>query len=428
MSVEIEESGPVERRLRVEVSIAEVDAAFDRAYRRLQQRARVSGFRPGKTPRSVLERYFGEEAQGEVLDAIVRESLVKALEESELPVIGEPQLDPEGLPKQGCAFVYSATVEIRPEITLQTVRGLQIAAPRLPEPEQDPVEAHLEELRLAHATLLDCDEGTEAARGHVAILHFEGSIDGEPFEGGQGRDMELEIGSNQSLPGFEDALVGMRAGEERAFDLDLPEDVRNEDLAGKRVHFEVELAGLKRRELAELDDEFAKDVSDFDSLQAFRDDLSARVEARRQSERTRLLRDAVIDAAIAANPFPVPPSLVERRLSARVSRALQQLRGRVPDETLRPMVEGWTEEWRPLAERDVRLAFLVGEIARSEDLSVSDEDYEAHLSTLAEASGRPLGAVAKEYREAGIAEAVKNQLLEERVLELLEREAAITEG
>ena len=428
MNLEIEESGPVERRLRIEVPIAEVDAAFDRVYRKLQKKSRVRGFRPGKAPRSVMERYFSEQAQSDVFEVVVGESLRQALEESSLPIISEPKLEPEGLPKQGAAFAYQATVEIRPEIDLQKTRGLSVSAPAPPEPEQDPVEAHLEQLRFQHATLTDAEDGAQASQGHVAVVHYAGTIDGEPFPGGEGRDVEFEIGSGRSLPGFEEALVGLRVGEDKEFDLDVPEDDGREQIAGKQIHFRIELAALKRRELAPLDDEFAKDYSDFDTLDAWKADLGERVQKGREAEKTRRLREATVDAVIAANPFPVPPSLVEQRLSARMSQAVQRLRGRVPDDTLREMVQGWSEEWRPAAERDVRMSFLVGAIASAESFTISDEDYDARLREIAEDSGRPLASVQRECREHGISEAIRLGLLEDRVIDFLLAEATVSEA
>jgi len=428
MSVQIEESGPVERLLRIEVPIAEVDAAFDQVYRRLQQKSRVKGFRPGKTPRSVLEKYFGEQVRSDVLEVVVRETLGKALEESELPVISEPQLKPDDVPKQGAPFVYQATVEIRPKVELAQVRGLAVARPPFAEPEQDPVDAHLEELRRSHATLTEEEEGATLSRGHLAVLNYEGTIDGEAFEGGKDDDVELEIGSEQALPGFDEALIGMGRGESREFDLDVPEDDGRPEVAGKQIHFSVELVSIKKRVLADLDDEFAKDVSDFDTLEAFRGDLRRRVDEGREREQKRQLREAVIDAAIAANPFPVPPSMVQRQLTSRMTRAVQQLRGRVPDDTLRQMVDSWAEEWKGAAERDVRVAFLVHEIADSEGFQVTDEDYEERLRQLAEDSGRDLAQVQREYKQAGADAGLRQALLEERVIDFLTTEATLSDS
>jgi len=428
MSVQIEESGPVERRLRIEVPIAEVDAAFDQVYRRLQKKSRVKGFRPGKAPRTVLEKYFGEQVRSDVFEVVVRESLGKALEESELPVISEPQLKPDEAPKQGSPFVYQATVEIRPKIELVKTRGLAVTRPATPAPDQDPVEAHLEQLRNSHATLVEEDAGTTLSRGHIAILNYHGKIEDEDFEGGEGTDIELEMGSEQALPGFDDAMVGMSVGDTREFDIEVPEDDEREAVAGKRISFRVELTAIKRRVLAELDDEFAKDVSEFETLEEFKADLRRRVDEGREREQKRQLREALVDALIEANPFPVPPSLVERQLHSRMTRAVQQLQGRVPDDNLRQMIGSWADEWRPSAERDVRLAFLVSEISTTEQMEVTDEDYDARLRQLSEESGRPVSQLQREYREAGADAGLRQSLLEDRVIDFLLSEATLSDS
>jgi trigger factor len=425
MNVETQETGEVERRLRIEIPTADVDAAFERVYRRLQKQARIRGFRPGKAPRAVLERYFGESAQADTFEDLVRHSLGRAIEDAQLAVVTEPRLSPQGLPKQGAPFIYEANVEIRPAIELKVVRGLDVKPAILPEPEQDPVEAHLEELRLQHAAVVDEEPGAAVARGHIAIVHFEGTAGGEPLPGGPRRDLEVEIGAGRSLPGFEDELIGLRVGDHKDIALDMPAEDPREVLAGKRIELHVELAGIKRRDLATLDDEFAKDVSQFETLEALRAELRARVERGREGERTRVQREAVIDALVAANPFPVPPSLVERQLEHRVQRAQQGLQG-LSDDVMQRTLEQFRERWRGQAERDVRVSFLVDEIARAESITVSDEDYDAHLRRASEESGRPISAIAREYREHGVADAVRSGLRDERVIDFLLAEAKLS--
>jgi trigger factor len=425
MNVETQETGEVERRLRIEIPTADVDAAFERVYRRLQKQARIRGFRPGKAPRAVLERYYGDSAQADTFEELVRHSLGRAIEDAQLAIVAEPRLNPQGLPKQGVPFIYEANVEIRPAIELKVVRGLAVKRPVLPEPEQDPVEAHLEELRLQHAAVVDEEPGAAVARGHIAIVHYEGTSSGEPLPGGPRRDVEVEIGASRALPGFEDELIGVRVGDRKHIVLDIPADDPREAIAGKHIELDVELAGIKRRDLAALDDEFAKDVSQFETLEALRADLRARVERGRESERTRMLREAMIDALIAANPFPVPPSLVERQLAARIRRAQQGLQG-LSEDVMKRTLEQFRERWRDQAERDVRLSFLVDEIARAENITVSDEDYDAHLRRASEESGRPVSAIAREYREQGVADAVRNGLRDERVIDFLLAEANLS--
>lgn len=427
MQLEVQETGPVERRLRIEIPTSDVDAAFDGAYRKLGKNTRIRGFRPGRAPRSVLEKYFAEDARGEVLQQLVRESLPKAVEQAELSPVGEPRLEPSQTPRQGEPFSYEATFEIRPTIELKQVSGLSVKRPELPKPEQDPVERHLEELRIAQGQLLEEPEGMSAARGHFAVIEYEATLEGRPLVEGSERETTVELGSGRSLPGFEDQLVGMVVGQEREFELALPERDAAPEAEGKTASFHVKLVGLKRRELPELDDEFAKDVSELATLDELRADLERRVQAGREAEEKRLLREAVIGALIEANPFPVPMGLVERQLSNRISSATAQLQKQIPEEELGRLMGSWLQEWRPQAERDVRLALLVPEIAKAEGIEVSSEDVDDQLRRIAEERGSSLSALKRSYREQGLLEALAGGLLEQRVVEFLVSRATLSD-
>jgi trigger factor len=426
MNLEIEETGPVERLLKIEVGTAEVDAAFDQAYRTIQRETRVKGFRPGKAPRSVLERYFGDRARSDVRERLIQETLPKAVVESELDVVVDPGLEPGEPPEQGAAYAYQARVEIRPQIELVQIRGLEVSKPDIPEPEEGAVEAQLEQLRNVHASVSEEEEGTLTAQGHMATVDYEGTIDGEPFEGGNASGVVFEIGSGRAMPGFEDNLIGLSVGQESEFDITFPDDFPVEERRGKTAHFNVKLNGLKRRDLPDLDDEFAKDVSEFDTLEEFRTRLEERVETSREAEEQRQLREAVLDALVAANPFPVPAGLVDQHLGRRLMQAMQQLQ-QFPPEQLVPMIERWREEWRDPAERDVRLSFLLSEISGAEEISASDEDVEERMRMIAEAEGQPLQMVQKAYKDRGLEDALRASLVEERVVELLVSEASVSD-
>ncbi len=428
VQIDVEETGPVERKLAVEIPTAEVDAAFDAVYRELGGRVNVKGFRKGRVPRSVLERYFGERAQSEALERLVQETLAKALEQAALDVIAEPRLEPGELPKQGSSYAYQAAVEIRPEIELKKVRGLEVTRPEVPEPEQDPVETHLAQWRESQAQVIEEPEGTRCSQGHIAVASFRGTIDGEPFEGGSSDEAHFEIGAGRALPGFEEQLVDHAVGDEWSFELDFPEDYGADELAGKHASFEVSVLGIKRKELPELDDEFAKDVSDFDTLDELRADLQKRVDDGRQRDRERLEREAVLDALVAANPFPLPPSLIDRQLGVRLQRAIEQFARSIPQDQLVSLVERWREEWRPQAERDVALSFLLPEIAKGEQIEVSAEEVDAELAKIAEAQERPLGELKKAYREGGVTASLQAGLLESKVVEFLMTEASLSDA
>jgi trigger factor len=341
-------------------------------------------------------------------------------------VVSEPRVEPGELPKQGSAYAFEATVEIRPEIELELVRGLAPEIPETDEPEQEPVESHLTQWRESQAQLLEEEPEVKSAEGHIVVVSFAGSIEGEPFEGGSSDEAQFELGSGRAIPGFEDALVGLAVGDEHRFEVDFPEDYGTEEVAGKRATFEVKVLGLKRKELPELDDEFAKDVSDFDTLDELRADLQKRVDEGRAQERERVEREAVLDELVKRNPFPVPASLVDRQLAGRLERAVGQFANQLPQERLVELVERWREEWRPSAERDVALSFLLPAIAKAEGMEISDEEVDAEIAKLAEQQERKPAELKKAYREGGVLPGLSASLLERRVVEFLVAEASLS--
>lgn len=428
MQLEVEERGPVERRLRIELPTAEVDRVFDHVFHEIGRNARLKGFRPGRVPREVLERYFAHEARHEALEHLVRSSLPKAIEQAALEVIGEPRLEPDEEPRAGLPFRYAVALEIRPRIELKQIKGLAVTRPVLPAPEGDPVESYLEEARQAHAQLVAEPEGTLAARGHVAVLDFEGRIDGKTFEGGSGKEVTLELGAGTAIPGFDEQIEGMVVGGERDFDLSVPESYPAAAVAGKTARFHVRLVELKRKELPGLDDEFAKDVSEAETLDALRAQLRERMEQGRERERERRLREAVVAALVEANPFPVPPSLVASEINARLARVLRQLRVREETPELRAQIERWREEMRPQAERAVALSLLAPVIASAEGISVSEDDVDARVRQMAEAEERPYKELRRALSERGMLDGLRASLVEERVVELATSAATLSDA
>jgi trigger factor len=428
MNCNVEESGPLVRRLQIKVPTSDVDRAFESVFRDLRRNAQIRGFRPGKAPRNVLEKHFGEHARAEALEVIVRETLFKAIEEAQLEIVAEPKLTSAAPPRSGEAYSYEATVEIRPVVELKQVEGLRVELPDPVEPEEDPVETHLRELRERHGELVAEEAGTAAARGHVAVLDFEGKLDGEPFEGGSGREVALDLGSGRAVPGFEDAIAGMIQGESREFPITFPDDYPPEALRGRTARFEATLKELKRRELPELDDEFAKDVSEYDSLAELRAELRRRIDERREQERQRNLREAVVRAAVEANPFPLPPSLVHAQLHTLMDRLLEQLGPRVGEARRKELADRWHHELHPQAERDTALAFLVPNIARAHGIEVAEEEIDAQLAEFAQAEGQSVAQVKRSFAERDLMPGLRASLLERKVVDFLVSKAILARG
>jgi len=425
VQVKVSESGAVVRTLEVEVGAKRVAQAFERAWTDLGRRARVQGFRPGKVPRSVLQKMYGAAILEEIERQLVGESLHEALHQSGLEPVSEPAIE-AGPPLDGAPYRYSARIEIKPTIELPTLEGLPGKRPPVSVTDVD-VEPVLESLRQRHAPLVEEPEDTRAARGHVVTVDFSGRIDGVEFEGGSGKDVEVEIGSDRFIPGFEEQLVGAAAGERREVRCQFPEQYGRAELAGKEAVFDVSIGAIRRREIPALDDEFAKDVGEFASLAELRERIRNDLLATREREAKQMLERTLVDALVERTRFEVPPGLVERRLERRLAAAHRELEHGVPAEALHAQLERWREEWRGLAERDVRASLLLEAVGRVRGVTVGDDEVDARIDRMAGEQGVDAKRLRQLYREQNALEAVRQQIADEKALESLARDATIEE-
>jgi trigger factor len=424
--VHAHEESPVRRRLEVEVDTARVQRAFERAYRDLARRAQVRGFRPGKVPRAVLESLYGPQVREEIERQLVSESLPEAVEQAGLRPVTEPAIDAEP-PALDQPFRYTAHLEVKPEIELPELEGLPARRPKVEVGDAD-VLSELEKLRERQAQLVEESEGTPAARGHVLRVDFVGRIDGQPFEGGAGTGVAVEIGSDRFVPGFTEQLEGARAGDAREVRVTFPAEYGNAELAGKEAVFEVQVHAVQRRELPELDDEFAKDLGDFESLEALRTRIRDDLRAMRDRESEATLRASLLEALVNRTRFEVPPGLVERRLERQLARAHDELHESLPHDALHAQLDSWRESWRPRAERDVREALLLEAVVRKLAVEVGEEELSARIDELAGREGVDAARLRRAYREGGeLRDALRAQLCDEKALAFLASTAKIDE-
>jgi trigger factor len=419
------EETPVRHRLEVQLGAGRVRKAFDRAYRDLARQARIKGFRPGKVPRSVLERLYGASIAEEIEEMLVRESLADAISQVGLDPVTAPAIDAEP-PRPDADYSYVAHVEVKPAISLPDLEGLPARKPRVAVGD-DEVLLELERLRERHAPIAEEPEGTAAARGHLLSIDFVGRIDGAPFEGGSGRGVELEIGSGRFLAGFEEQLIGAVSGEDRRVEVSFPETYGDPRLAGKQAIFEVHVAEVKRRQLPELDDEFAKDLGDFETLDGLRDRIRQDLTEMRERAARTTLRRSLLDVLIERTAFEVPIGLAEQQLERRLRQASAQLHGSVPEDALHEQLDRWREEWRPAAEREVRESLLLEAVARARGFEVGAEEIAGHVERLAASQGVS-AAQLRQALEADALEAMaRGQLLDEKALEFLASTAKVEE-
>jgi trigger factor len=369
-------------RVEVEVSAREVASAVDAAARDLGKNLRLPGFRKGKIPAAVLIQRLGREA---VLDDAVRDRLsrwyTRALGDSGIAAVGDPDIKLGELPEDGKPFGFSFEIGVRPVAELGTWRGLEVAR-REPVVDDADIDRQLEQARERLARLEPVDRA--AANGDFVVIDYAGQIDGEPIEGGQARGQLVELGSGRLVPGFEEGLLGARAGEQRELAVTFPDDYEAGELAGRPATFVVTVSEVREKQLPDLDDDFALDAAGLDTLDELREEIRSGLLAADEQAVEREFRGAVLDAAVAAATVAVPDALIDARNHENWERTLHSLehRGLTKDAFLR--VAGQTEEEilaqaRPDAEQALRREAVLGAIITAEAIEPTDEELIAAL-------------------------------------------------
>jgi len=419
------EEGPALRRIEVTVAADRVRRAYDRAYRALGKQARVKGFRPGKVPRRVLERMYGASLAEEIERELVNESLAPAVEQAGVEPVATPTVEATP-PRPDGDFHYVARVEVRPPVALPELEGLPGKRPAVLVGD-DEIERELQNLRERQAPIVEEPEGTAAEEGHILSVDFVGRIDGQPFEGGSGRDVEIELGTGRFVPGFEEQLVGAQAGEDREVRVRFPQDYGNAELAGRDAVFQAHVAAVKRRKLPDLDDEFAKDLGEFDTLDALRDRIHADLQDQRREQAEGALRRSLVEALLERAPVDVPPGAADAQLEQRLRGAAQQLQGAVPEDALRAQLERWREEWRPAAQREVAERWLLEAVAEQAGVEVEDAEVSERLERLAAGQGASVQQLREAVGAGALEGSVRRELRREKALDFLVSTARVEE-
>ena len=371
--------------LEIEVPAEEVAHHFATAYRHVAERTKVPGFRPGKAPRNVIDRFVGRgSVLAEAIDHLVSESYDAALTQSNVMPIDQPEvdLDPAAV-VEGQPLTFTATVPVRPDVELGSYTDYPFGL-EIPEVTDDQVSQVIEELREQQATLRPVDERA-AQKGDLTSVKFVGSIDGEPFEGGSADRMPLVIGDDRMIPGWEDNLVGMKIGDSKGFDIGFPDDYRVEELQGKQAHFEVEVIDLREKILPEVNDEFAKSVGDVETVDALRAEISDAMKKRAEAEARHALGDRIIDFASTNANVELPEVMVANEIEIMrdelQTRLAQQRVGMEQYLALSKQTpEELAAELREPASRRVKTLLVLSAIAEKEGIDATDDQIEAEIA------------------------------------------------
>jgi trigger factor len=418
-----------ESRVRVEAEIPaeEVERRMQATARQLARDMRMPGFRKGKVPPPVVIQRVGREA---VLDETVRGALgrwyLDAIDAAGIHPVGDPNLDLGDLPGEGQPLTFTIEIGVRPTATLGQYKGVEVGR-REPAADDEAVQAEIEALRERSARLETVDE--PAGEADFVVMDYVGTLDGEPFAGGEGRDQLVELGSGRLVPGFEEQLKGAKAGEERTVTITFPDDYGAAELAGNEAQFAVTVKEVKRKDLPELDDDFASDAAGFDTLAELREDVAAKV---READENRIeaeFREAVLDAVVKEATVDVPEALVEARASELWERMLHSLGHQGISKEAYLQIAGQSEEdllaqARPDAEQALRREAVISAVVEAEGIEPSEGDVLDALQTTAAREGTTPEKLRARLEKAGRLDELREDLAQRAALDLLAAEAS----
>ncbi|MBP1700771.1 MAG: tig, partial [Deltaproteobacteria bacterium] len=409
MRASAEEISPIKKKISIEIPEDRVTREVDSIYKELGRTAKIKGFRPGKVPRNILERYFKDYVKTEVVRKLMEESYPEALSETHLEPVAPPVVDP-GEFAEGKPFQYSAVIEVKPEIRLEGYTGLKIEGKK-EEVKDEEVEERLKALQNLHSNLKTISEARTIQAGDYVILNYEASLNGKPVEGGKAIDFTVEVGSGQFIPAFEEKLIGLKPEEERDIEVTFPQDYGYQKWAGKTISFHVKIKEIKEKILPPLDDEFAKDLGDYSSLGELKAKLKGEIEKEKELALDRQLKDHVVDQLLEANPFEVPESLVEEQAKALVSDTKLKLAAQgVVLKNLGVSEEKLQEDYKAMAQKQVRTFLILEKIAGQEGIAVTDQEAEDRLKEMSERMHQKFDVVKQYYEKNGLLPEVKPEV------------------
>ncbi len=425
MKTNVEQLGPTSKKLMIEIESDEVDRRIDQAYREIGKHAKIKGFRPGKVPLKLLERYYGKQVIEDVQKDLIGETFPKALQESDIYPLNFPVLE-KGPIERGKSFKYSAIMEVRPEIELGEYLGIEIEKDE-PTVSDEDVEERLEQIRKAHGKLKPVEPDRPVQEGDYAIVEYQAFVQGQPIEDMHSSNFMIKIGSGDFHPDLERGLIGAQKGEEREIHVEFEEDYYHSLLAGKSVDFKIRVIDLKYMELPELNDEFAKQLDpEMKNLNALKDRLKELIFQERERQTEREAKEQLLEKIGQGVDIALPQSLVESEIARSIENLKQDLlRSGASLEKAGFSEQKLKEDLRPSAEKKVKNSLILTEIARQDNINVTDEDLNQAFDDLASATGQEVEPLRRYYEVRGMIDSLKQRLLEQKTLNYLFEHANI---
>lgn len=424
-AVKIEDISSVKKKLSFDIPWADVKSELDTVYRKVGKTARVKGFRPGKIPRAILEKYYREQAEEETVAGLVNQVYWKALQDKEIPAVTQPQIEQRGIERDR-DFSFSAIVEVEPAVDPKDYLGLELEKedPAVTDAE---LETRLQEIRQMFSTMEDMSEDRGAIEGDFITLNFTGKINGEPLKELTADNHLLEIGSGAFVPGFEEKLIGVRKGEARSFVVRFPETGVPGHLAGKDVEFDVNVAGIRVKRAPEIDENFIKNFEKYESLQALKADVRHNLEEEKKAKIAANLDKSISEKLLACNDFEVPDSFIEKQVHHMLYNMRERLvSGGMDSKKATEMVLKFRDQCRGDATKIVKTVILIQNIARKEGLTVDDRDVEKRIAEMAAQRAQNIETLKQSLEKDDLIDGIKSEILSRKTYEFLLEKAHIT--
>ena len=421
MSVQVENLEKNMAKLTIEVSAEDLEKALESAYQKQKKQISVPGFRKGKVPRAMIEKMYGVDVFYEdAANALMQQNYAAAVDESGIDIVSRPTVDVVQIEK-GKPFIFTAEVAVKPEVTLGKYMGVTVTKIDTSVSDEEVDEA-LEKERNNNARTINVTD-RPVAQGDTAVIDFEGFVDGVAFEGGKGENHPLEIGSHSFIDTFEDQLVGKNAGDEVEVNVTFPEKYQAADLAGKPAMFKVKIHEVKCKELPELNDEFAQDVSEFDTLEEYKADVKKHLEVEKENEAKKTKEDEAIQKIIDKSTMEIPEAMIETQCENMVNEFAQRLAQSGLSMEQYMQFSGLTldklkEQVRPEAETRIKSSLVLEQIAKDEKIEITDEELDAEIEKMAAQYGMEADKL-KEYIGDNEKESMKRDLAVTKAVDLI---------
>ena len=408
-------------KLVIEASAEEFEAGLNAAYNKNKNKISVPGFRKGKAPRKMIEQLYGSQIFFEdAANEIIPDAYADAAKESGLDIVSQPKVSIEQL-EAGKPFIFAAEVAVRPEVELGEYKGVEVTKADAEVTDAD-VEEELKKVQDQNSRTVSVEDRA-VKDGDMTVIDFEGFIDGEAFDGGKGENYPLTIGSHSFIDTFEEQMIGMNIGEEKELNVTFPEDYHAENLKGKPATFKVTVKEIKEKQLPELDDDFAQDVSDFDTLAEYKDDLKKKIAERKESEAKAKKESEAIEKVVEAAKMDIPQAMIDTQ----VNRMLEDFALRLQQQGLSVeqyfQYTGMTadkimEEMKPEAVKRIKNSLVLEAVAKAENIEVSEEEFEAELQKMADMYKMEIEKI-KEFMQDAEAKQMKDDIAIQKAVELI---------